>query len=191
MKALYDFIIETDRRYNNDVDVDGKQLIINTEVTERDAEFVNREATVLAIPTAYDTPVLPGDKVLVHHNVFRRWYDMKEKERNCSAYLDENQAKVFFDQVFAYKRDDEWLGFPGFCFVEPFIEETKWGSKGESYLKGILRIKDYYLDHLGISNGSVVGFTPESEYAFYVGDKLLYRIYSNQITINYGHQERA
>ena len=46
MKGLYDFIVEVEDRYNNKVDVDGQELIVNTEISERDHIFVNRVLTV-------------------------------------------------------------------------------------------------------------------------------------------------
>ena len=34
MQALFDYIISTENRYNNVVDVDNKKLVVNTEITE-------------------------------------------------------------------------------------------------------------------------------------------------------------
>ncbi len=39
MQALFDYIISTENRYNNVVDVDNKKLVVNTEITERDYMF--------------------------------------------------------------------------------------------------------------------------------------------------------
>ena len=36
MQSLFDYIISTENRYNNIIDVDGKELVVNTEITERD-----------------------------------------------------------------------------------------------------------------------------------------------------------
>ena len=189
MNAIHDYIVTTDNRYNNTVDVDGKELIVNTEITERDAEYVNRIATVLAVPSARDTDIQVGDEVVVHHNVFRRWYDMQGREKNGGSYIDDTKYKVSEDQVFAYKRDGEWKAALGFCFVEPIIDESPWRENRYEELKGVLTYTDKYLDHLGISEGTIVGFTPASEYEFTIDDKTLYRIYSTQITINYGTKE--
>ena len=71
MKGVNYFIIKTDNRYNNTVDVEGKNLIINTEITEKDYEFVNRIATVVATPSRTTTSIVPGDRIIVHHNIFR------------------------------------------------------------------------------------------------------------------------
>ena len=81
MKAPFDFVIEPKgNRYNNTKKVGDKDLILNTEVFNH--QFVNREAIVKSVPTAYKTKIKPGDTVIVHHNVFRRWLDVKGKEKN-------------------------------------------------------------------------------------------------------------
>ena len=190
MRALHDFIIETDTRYNNAVDVDGKELIVNTEITERDAEFVNRIAKVVAVPSAIHTDIEVGDLVVVHHNVFRRWYDMKGKEKNCGGFISEDQYRVSEDQVFAYKRNGEWKACLRYCFVKPIVDDSQWREEMYTPLKGELVYTDKYLDELGIKPGTIVGFTPDSEYEFTIDDQLLYRIYSTQITIDYGLQKR-
>ena len=190
MKALHDYIITTDNRYNNTVDVEGKELIVNTEITERDAEFVNRIATVIATPSSRDTEIQEGDMVIVHHNVFRRWYDMQGREKNTGSFISEDTYKVADDQIFAYKRDGEWKATLRYCFVEPIVDESLFKDQRYEDLKGVLRFTDSYLDSLGIKPGTVVGFTPDSEYEFTIDDKLLYRIYSTQLTIDYGLQER-
>ena len=190
MRAIHDYIIETNNRYNNTVDVDGKELVVNTEITERDAEFVNRIAKVVATPTSRETEVQAGDEVVVHHNVFRRWYDMRGKEKNCGSFINENQFIVADDQVFAYKRNNEWKACLKYCFVKPIIDNSEWREGRYQELKGELLYTDKYLDSLGIKPGTIVGFTPDSEYEFTIDDQLLYRIYSTQITIDYGLQKR-
>ena len=50
MKSIDKLLVTTSNRYNNSIDVDGKELIINTEITERDHHFVNRIATVVGTP---------------------------------------------------------------------------------------------------------------------------------------------
>lgn len=189
MRAIHDYIITTDNRYNNSVDVDGKELVINTEITERDAEFVNRIATVVATPSARETDIKVGDQVVVHHNVFRRWYDMRGNEKNGGSFISEDTYKVSEDQIFAYK-DEEWKACLRYCFVKPIKDDSQWRETPYQGLIGELLYTDKYLDSLGIKPGTIVGFTPDSEYEFTIDDQLLYRIYSTQITIDYGLQKR-
>ena len=72
MKSLFNYIISTKSRYNNKVNVDTKELILNTEITERDYVFVNRVGKVLSEPAYGITSKTPrkGDDVIVHHNIF-------------------------------------------------------------------------------------------------------------------------
>ena len=84
MKSLYNYIISTNNRYDNKKAVEDKELILNTEITERDYHFVNRVGKVISTPINIKTPIKPGDDVIVHHNVFRRWFDVRGNEKNSS-----------------------------------------------------------------------------------------------------------
>ena len=191
MKSLYNYIISTNDRYNNKTSVDGKELILNTEITERDYEFVNRIGTVISTPINIKTPIKKGDQVIIHHNVFRRWYDVRGNERNSGNYIDEDRYSVSPDQLFAYKQNGEWHCLNMYCFVEPMENEDIWSTESEQKLLGVLTYTNDYLSSLGLSCGDIVGFTPESEYEFNIDDKKLYRILSTEITINYGHKKET
>lgn len=191
MKSLYNYIISTENRYNNKVDVDGNELILNSEVTERDYHFVNRVGTIVNVPINIKTIAKPGDKAIVHHNVFRRWYDVRGNERNSANYIDENLYMVDADSVFAIHNGTEWRCLDEYCFVEPIENDDIWSLESEKKLIGKLTYTNEYLDSLGLSCGDLVGFTPDSEYEFNIDDKKLYRILSKEITINYGHKEET
>jgi len=192
MKSLFNYIISTKSRYNNKVNVDTKELILNTEITERDYVFVNRVGKVLSEPAYGITSKTPrkGDDVIVHHNVFRRWFDIHGKEKNSSNFLKENEFFVAPDQIFAFNRNNKWHCPDEYCFVEPVYNSKKWDPQDEEKLKGKLVYSNSELDKLGIAIGDVVGFTPNSEYEFEIEGKKLYRILSNQVTINYGQKKK-
>ena len=189
MKSLYNYIISTTNRYDNKVSIDNKELILNTEVTERDYMFVNRIGTVVNVPINITTPIKPGDDVIIHHNVFRRWFDVRGVERNSGSYIDEDKYIVAPDQLFAYKQNGKWHCPNMYCFVEPLENEDIWSTESEQKLLGKLTYTNDYLESLGLSYGDTVGFTPDSEYEFNIDDKKLYRILSTDITINYGHKK--
>jgi hypothetical protein len=189
MKSLYNYIISTNSRYDNKVSVGSKELILNTEITERDYLFVNRIGTVINAPINIKTPIESGNEVIVHHNVFRRWYDVRGNERNSGNYIKEDTYTVSEEQIFAYKQNGEWHCPIQYCFVEPLENEDVWSTESEHKLVGKLTYTNDYLSSLGLSYGDVVGFTPNSEYEFNIEDKKLYRILSKDITINYGHKE--
>lgn len=189
MRSLYNYIISTNSRYDNKVSVGSKELILNTEITERDYLFVNRVGTVINAPINIKTPIESGNEVIVHHNVFRRWYDVRGNERNSGNYIKEDTYTVSEEQIFAYKQNGEWHCPIQYCFVEPLENEDAWSTESEHKLVGKLTYTNDYLSSLGLSYGDVVGFTPNSEYEFNIEDKKLYRILSKDITINYGHKE--
>lgn len=189
MRSLYNYIISTNSRYDNKVSVGNKELILNSEITERDYIFVNRIGTVVNAPINIKTPIQPGDEVIVHHNVFRRWFDVRGNERNSGNYIKEDTYTVSEEQIFAYKQNGKWHCPIQYCFVEPLENKDVWSTDSEQKLIGKLTYTNDYLSSLGLSCGDVVGFTPNSEYEFNIEDKKLYRILSKDITINYGYKE--
>lgn len=189
MRSLYNYIISTNSRYDNKVSVGNKELILNTEITERDYLFVNRIGTVINAPINIKTPIESGNEVIVHHNVFRRWYDVRGNERNSGNYIKEDTYTVSEEQIFAYKQNGKWHCPIQYCFVEPLENKDVWSTDSEQKLIGKLTYTNDYLSSLGLSCGDVVGFTPNSEYEFNIEDKKLYRILSKDITISYGHKE--
>ena len=182
MKAPFDFVIEPKgSRYNNSKKVGDKQLILNTEIFNH--EFINRHAIVKSTPTAYESTIKPGDEIIVHHNVFRRWHNVKGKEKNSRSFFDENTYLVKEDQIFLYKRNKEWKACDGYCFVQPIKQRNKLAVEKEEQCIGIVKYTD------GVwNNKELVGFTPFSTYEFIIDDTKLYRIMNKFITIKYEYQ---
>ena len=177
MKGVNYFIIKTDNRYNNTVDVEGKNLIINTEITERDYEFVNRIGTVVATPSRTTTNVVPGDRIIVHHNIFRRWFDARGRERNGANYIDENLYYATSDQIYAYDDGSGWKPTEGYCFVKPIMDKNNtWSTSNELLEVGTMVYSPEEF------KGLTVGFKPDSEYEFNIEGERLYRVQLNAIT---------
>ncbi len=89
MNSLFDFIVEpVGQRYNNEIKVGDKSLVINTKLET--FKSVNNIAKVISIPKAFKTPIKPGDLIMIHHNVFRRFYDVRGNEKNSKAYFKDN-----------------------------------------------------------------------------------------------------
>ena len=191
MRSVFNFIIESNKRYNNSKDIEGKELILNTEISERDYMYTNRIGVVKAIPAIIKTPIKPGDSVILHHNVFRRWIDIRGKEKDSSSRIQENDYMVAPDQIYAYKRNGKWKCLDEYCFVKPIKENSKWSVLREQKLLGELVYSNEYLESLGLSVGDVVGFSPDSEYEFNIDDEKLYRVLSNQITIKYESAQKS
>ena len=182
MKSVYNFVVTPKGdRYNNAKEVDGGKLILNTEMFNH--QYVNREAIVISTPMVGQTDIKPGDTVLVHHNVFRRWHDVKGKEKNSRSYFNESTYFITQDQIFLYKRDDKWKAPKGYCFVIPLKATDQFNIESEKPLQGIIKYSDGTVE---VDN--LIGFRPGSEYEFVVNGERLYRILSNFITIKYEHQ---
>ena len=181
MKSVYNFVVTPVKsRYNNTKDIGGKELIVNTEIFNH--QYVSREAIVKAIPTVGDTDIKVGDKVIVHHNVFRRWHNQHGIEKNSRSYIDEETYLVQPDQIFLYK-DTEWQAQKGYCFVAPVKSTDKYSVDKEKPLVGIVKHTDGT-----VNKGDLIGFRPSLEYEFIIDGQKLYRVLSNFITIKYEYQ---
>ena len=187
MKSLFDFIVEPyGQRYNNKVKVGDKSLIINTQLETFKA--VNNIAKVIEVPASCKTSVKKGDLIMIHHNVFRRWFNIKGEEKNSKSYFKDNLYFVQRDQVYLYKTKDKWKAFDDRCFINPLKNENDIDANLEQHLIGILKYGNSSLEALGINEGDLVGYKPFGEYDFIVNNKRLYCMKSNDIVIKYEHQ---
>ena len=182
MKSVYNFVVTPKgERYNNKKNVGDSELILNTEMFNH--QYVNREAEVISTPIIGDTDIKPGDTVIVHHNVFRRWHNQYGIEKNSRSYFNEATYFINHDQIFLYKRDNNWIAPKGYCFVKPLKAIDKFNIDQEKPLQGVVKYSD------GTVNvNELVGFTPNSEYEFIVDGERLYRVLSKFITIKYEYQ---
>jgi uncharacterized protein YcfL len=180
MQSISDFIIKPkNKRYNNTKQIGDSELLLNSEIS--DHRYVSRNAIVLATPLINETDIKVGDEIIVHHNVFRRWYDARGIEKNSRSYYKENKYFVKADQIFLYKRNNKWQAPKGYCFIKPIVSNNI--IEKEVPLRGIIKHVDK--DLIGIEKEDLVGFTPSSEYEFVVDGERLYRVLTNSISIKY------
>ena len=84
MRAYKDFVVTpVGERYNNTKKINNKELILNTEIYNH--QYSNRLAKVIATPLLFQSPINVGDEVIIHHNVFRRWHNVKGVEKNSRS----------------------------------------------------------------------------------------------------------
>ena len=187
MNSLFDFIVEPyGQRYNNTIKVGDTSLIINTKLDNY--KSVNNIGKVISVPLAYKTNVKPGDLVMIHHNVFRRFYDIRGNEKNSKSYFKDNLYFVQLDQIYLYKRSNKWKAFGDRCFIAPLKNNDEINTSLEQSLIGVLKYGNSALEALEINEGDVVGYTPFGEYDFIVDNKRLYCMKSNDIVIKYERQ---
>lgn len=185
MKPIYNIIIEPyGERYNNNDDINGKPLIMNTTIDDKDFQFTNRMGVVKSIPLL-PTPFKVGDLVVVHHNVFRKYWSFGGRLRTSSSDLDNNQFRCELDQVYAYKRDGMWTCVDDWVFVKP-VEIDKTGQilfETDTYEpeEGLYEMGDLP----GVSKGNRVIFEPNANYEVRFDNMILYRMKSKFITGKY------
>ena len=187
MKSVYNFVVKPKgERYNNTKKLDDGELILNTEIYNH--HYVNREAIIVSTPIIGDTDIKTGDEVIVHHNVFRRWHNMKGIEKNSKSYFNDKTYLVGYDQIFLLKykasyNDNKWYAPQGYCFIKPLKAVDQFNIDLERPNVGIVKYSDGTVDE-----GDMVGYKPKTNSEFIVDGERLYRVLSNLITIKYEYQ---
>ena len=178
MKSVYNYVVKPKGgRYNNSKKVGDKDLILNTEIFNH--QNVSRNAIVLETPIMSCFEVQKGDEVIIHHNIFRRWRDVKNRERNSRSYWQEDKYIISEDQIFLYNNK----AMPGYSFVKPLKAIDKFNTNLERPLVGVIKYSDG-----SFKKNKLVGFAPNSEYEFIINGERLYRVMNKFITIKYEYQ---
>jgi co-chaperonin GroES (HSP10) len=188
MNSLYDFIVRpyNGNRYENSIKVADKELVLNTKIEAFKA--VNNIAEVIAVPLAFKTNIKVGDKIIVHHNVFRIFYDIRGKIKNSRSLFKDDTFFVSVDQIYMHGDIGNWKAFGDRCFVMPLKSNDSLTLDKERELIGILKYGNSSLEALKISPGDLVGYTPFGEFDFIIDDQRLYCMKSNDIVIKYEYQ---
>lgn len=185
MQSPFYFIVRPKggKRYANTKEIAGIELIVST--SEEDHKFSNRFADVIEVPKGYSGPIKPGDELIVHHNAFKFYNDIRGRRRSGRSFLKEDLFFVDDEQFFMYKSNGEWNALNRYCFVSPLPAIDTYIKKpfSEEPLMGIMRYPNEYLMSRGIKSGDTVCFSPDSEYEFNIDDEKMYRIFDHQITI--------
>ena len=185
MKSPFYFIVKPmeGKRYSNTSDFGGVELVVNA--SEEDFRFSNRFAEVIETPLGYTGPIKPGDTLVVHHNVFKFYNDVKGNRKSGMSFFREDTFFVDFEQFYMFNDGTGWIPHGRFCFVKPIkpIESYIFKPMLEEPLMGIMKYPNQYLISQGVKSGDMVCFEPDSEYEFKIDDEKLYRIVDKYITI--------
>ena len=183
MKSLYYFIVKPlNDRYDNTRTVSGTDLIINSGI--EDHRFISKKAVVVSTPAAYTTKINIGDELYIHHNIFRRWYDQKGKERNSSTHFKDDLYFVSLEQIYMYNLKTHL----DYCFVKPLKNQSVLENRKEQPNVGIVKYSNKSLEALGITPGTLITFTPNSEFEFIIEGERLYCMKSNDIALTHEYQ---
>jgi len=188
MRSPFYFIVEPldGKTYDNTRRFGDVDFVISS--SQEDHTVTQRHAVVVATPSGYTGPIMDGDIVIVHHNVFRRYYDMKGREKDSFSFLRPGTYFVDDMQLYAYKQGGAWYSVGKYNFVRP-VEKIHEGFQFDTdkYVQqvGEVVMGSEYMKSIGISKGSRIGFKEDSEYEFRIDDEILYRVADNRIVINY------
>tara|TARA_R110000868_G_scaffold405784_1_gene685575 strand:- start:946 stop:1539 length:594 start_codon:yes stop_codon:yes gene_type:complete len=183
MKSLYSFIVKPfSERYDNIKKVGDKELIINSSIENH--IFISKKAVVVSTPAAYKTKIKIGDELYVHHNIFRRWYDQKGRERNSSTYFKDDLYFVSPDQIYMYNMKPHL----NYCFVKPIKNQNLLDTRKEQPNVGIMKYSNNSLEAIGITSGALITFTPNSEFEFIIDGERLYCMKSNDIALTHEYK---
>lgn len=191
MQSVNYFIVEIDKAYENEVELStGGSIIINS--TIESVEHINRVATIVSAPIF--TVLKAGDKVVVHHNIFRLRNDVNGNIAQSNFHIEGNNYFVPLTEVFMVKSvgDSDWRAMNPYCFVKP-IEELQQPSffslslqessyKGKRKGVGKMCYPNEDLTAQGVKMGDEVKFTANSEYEFNIDGVLYYKMSTRDIT---------
>jgi hypothetical protein len=176
MQSPLNFIVTPKKKRYKTTNIAGVELHTSTSI--ENAKDVSKEAIVIAIPKIYDGEILPGDEVLIHHNVFRDYYNQYGKLKHAKSYLYDDLFTVIPEELFLYKKNGEWKPNLDFCFVEPILEDTiSFLSEGNLKHTGNIYLSNTH------KTKNPIGFTPESEYEIEIEGKVYYRMKDCDIMI--------
>jgi hypothetical protein len=185
MKSPFEFIVKPiqGKRYNNTKEIGGVEVI--TSVSEEDHRYSNREAEVIETPIGYEGPIKPGDTLLVHHNVFKFYNDIKGRRKSGKSFFKDDLFFVDYEQFYLYKNEKGWNSQDQYCFVKPMPVKDSYIFKNikEEPLVGEMKYPNEYLKSKGVKVGDTVFFKPDCEYEFEIDGEKLYRMYDHQITM--------
>jgi|TARA_R110000803_G_scaffold46424_1_gene97420 hypothetical protein len=184
MKSPYFFIVSPKQeRYNNIKKIGEVDLVLNTDISNH--KFISKEAIVKYVPQVYKHDINVGDEVITHHNIFRRWYNMRGEEKNSRSYISENTYFLSLDQIYLYRSNSKskWKCLKGYCFIKPIKSQETITINKEHPLIGVVKYTDG-----SVSEGDLIGFSPGDEFEFIVDGEKLYAVMSKFISIKYEYQ---
>jgi hypothetical protein len=189
MKSPFYFIVKPlgGKRYDNIRKYGDNEFIISS--SQEDHTATNRFAVVVSTPSYYNGEIKKGDLLIVHHNVFRKYYDMKGVEKFGPSYFCDDLYIIGEDQYFLYSRGKSWKAPGECCFIKPLDSDsnTLFNHNGENHalkpLMGEVRYGNQTLSKLGVKEGDKVSFQPGSEYEFSIDGETLYRMYNRNICV--------
>ena len=165
--------------YNNTKNLDGHSFVVNTSI--EDVKYVNRVGVVVSSPENSEIP--NGSLVVVHHNVFRTYLDMKGRQRKSNEYFRDEKYLVDPERIYMYNDGKGWKCTKEYVFVSPYdyIQDDRiyQSNEKEEEHMGVIKHSSFF------PKGTRVGFTKNSEYEFELGGEKMYRMKVNDICVKF------
>ena len=191
MEATNYVIVKLDNAYDNEkyLGDGGQSIIVNS--TIESVEHINREATVLSAPNY--TILKKGDKIIAHHNIFRKKRNYKGVLTESDYQIEESVYYIPLSEIFLYKpfSHKSWKAVDPYIFIEPitldessnFLLGIKKSYKGREHKIGKVTYLNKELEGKGLSVGDKVAFKKNSEYEFNIDGRLTYRMKTKDILL--------
>lgn len=182
MKSTFYFLVTpVDGKEFSFVGKEGLILCSNIE----DHKSTQRLAKIVGLSEYNDMGLKEGDVVVVHHNTFRTYYDMKGRARKSSNFVKDKLYYVEPERIYMYIRDDQEKVFGEYSFVKPVKKENdgfQLSTAAEKELIGeVALIDDRFSSEFSVNPGDLVTFTRDSEYEFRINDERYYRVPTKNI----------
>lgn len=173
MRHPFYFIVKpVGGRYNATREIAGVDVVVTTTVENH--QHVNRLAEVVSIPGNYSGPIKKGDKVVIHHNVFRDFYDHKGRFKHSNDHIEQGHYYITEDLIYLFGDTGNWECNMDYCFVNPVM-----GEYGLKPLEGTIKFSKK------LPEGTKIIFSPHSDYEIEVDGQVLYRMREKDIAAIY------
>ena len=169
------------KRYNDTKKIAGVDFTVHTSISEKDWRHVNKIGIVVGLPLV-DVRFNIGDEVLVHHNVFRQFWNNSGNLQNSNSSIGEDNFSAWYDQIYAFRpKGGKWTMIDDNILVIP-TKNTD-GLTRDTYkpLSGTLAVGNPNASKIGLSERDSILFTPNSEHKFEIDGKLYYRMKTKDI----------
>ena len=169
------------KRYNDTKKIAGVDFIVHTSISEKDWRHVNRIGVVTGLPLI-DVRYSIGDEVLVHHNVFRQFWNNNGNLQNSNSSLGEDNFSAWYDQIFAFRTPGEqWNMLGDHVLVYPVKEDSETATSSYKPLRGTLAVGNTDTAKIGLKPGERLLFSPNSEHKYELDNVLHYRMRTKDI----------
>ena len=109
---------------------------------------------------------------------------MRGEEKNSSTFFKDDMYFVSPEQIYMYNLTPHL----DYCFVKPLKNQNLLENRKEQPNVGIMKYSNSSLEALGITPGTLITFTPYSEFEFVINGERLYCMKSNDIALTHEYQ---